>query len=652
MGLVEGVMARPVMLSNGSLMVGLNEHGLVHDFYYPYVGLENLTTARSIHHMIGVWVDGSFSWVDDGSWQTTVDFETDALISNITMHSDELQISLSFQDFVDSDVNAFCRNCTVTNLVNHSRDIRIFMHQVFEISRGGRADTAMYEPEENYILDYKGRCSLLIYAQNQHGQVYDQFAIGNYGIEGKQGTFKDAEDGDLSGSPIEHGGVDSVIRFLLPLEAGAQTTLDYWIIAADSQYVAEKIHQTIKTDGLKKRQEQTRTYWHDWMATGSNKLHGIDSQYLTAVKKSLLVIKSHIDKRGGVIASCDSSIYNYGRDYYSYVWPRDGAYALWPLIRMGFKDEAKRFFAFCRDIMNPDGYLMHKYQPDRAIGSTWHPMLHGNHKELAIQEDETAIVIYMLGEYVMHIGDDEFVRSLYTTLIQPAANFMAEFIDPSTDLPHASYDLWEEKFLTNTYTAAVTYQALLVAADFADKYEYPDDAVSWRRAAERILTGSTIFFDPDRKLLRKGYLLQADDSLSFDNTLDVSSMYGVVMFGLHGTDKTELDETLHAIENILLNQSPSGGAPRYEHDNYFKCDPAYMGNPWFVTTLWLAQFYILSKQTQKAHDILDWVQAHALNSGVLSEQVNPSTGEIISVTPLVWSHAELINTVLDLAKIA
>jgi hypothetical protein len=49
------------------LQSGLNEKGLVHDFYYPYVGLENLTTARMQPHHIGVWVDGDFSWIADDS---------------------------------------------------------------------------------------------------------------------------------------------------------------------------------------------------------------------------------------------------------------------------------------------------------------------------------------------------------------------------------------------------------------------------------------------------------------------------------------------------------------------------------------------------------------------------------------------------------
>jgi GH15 family glucan-1,4-alpha-glucosidase len=359
----------------------------------------------------------------------------------------------------------------------------------------------------------------------------------------------------------------------------------------------------------------------------------------------------HADKRGGIIASGDSSIYNYGRDYYSYVWPRDGAYAIWPLIRLGYREEPKRFFEFCRDILTQDGYLMHKYQPDRAIGSTWHPLLHGNHIELPIQEDETAVVIYMLGEYFDHTHDEDFVRNLYGTLIQPAANFMADFIDPETNMPHASYDLWEEKFLTNTYTAALVYQSLLIAADFAERFEHPDDALRWRDIAETLLEGSDVFFDPERKAYRKGYLLKDDNGLEFDNTLDVSSLYGVMMFGLYKSPDT-VKQTAELIEQLLLDQSPSGGTPRYEHDRYFESTPKFMGNPWFVTTLWLAQYYVRIGEEAKARQYLDWALEHALPSGALSEQINPKSGEPVSVTPLVWSHAELINTLLDITHSA
>lgn len=643
-------MGRPVMLGNGSLTVGLNELGLVNDFYYPYVGLDNLATSRLSSHRIGVWVDDAFSWVDDTTWDIEVNFNHDALISSIQMVNNNLKVKLLFEDFVDSELNFFGRQIRIVNEADNHREIRLFMHQVFQISRSGRADTALFEPDENYILDYKGRCSLLIYGADDEGHPFDQFAIGNYAIEGKAGTYVDAEDGVLSNSPVEHGGVDSVIRFSKQIGPRSETRIDYWVIAADSQYSGEKIHSTILKDTLSGRMDSTRKYWQEWLDIGSKTLQKLNERDVVAVKKSLMIIKAHIDKRGGIIASCDSSIYNYNRDYYSYVWPRDGAYAIWPLIRLGYKDEAKKFFYFCRDILNPDGYLMHKYQPDRSIGSTWHPLLHDKHKELAIQEDETAIMVFMIGEYYKYNNDEEVVRDLYDTFIKPACDFMADFLDPQTHLPHATYDLWEQKFLTTTYTTATVYRALISAVTFAEKFEYPDDVVKWTEATNKISKGVSAFFNNDRKILRKGFLLQADDSLQFDDTLDVSSLYGAMIFDLP-VDYSQIEQSVAAVEDLMLDKTPSGGTPRYEYDNYFASSPPFFGNPWYVTTLWIAQYYVRKGDHKKAEHYIDWSLRHAYTSGVLSEQINPNSGESVSVAPLVWSHAELINTILDIDQV-
>lgn len=643
-------MGRPVILGNGSLTVGLDEGGKVHDFYYPYVGLDNLTTARSMHHKIGVWVDGLFSWTDGDDWATTVSFDNDALISRVVMRSTKLELELTFRDFVDHEFNAWCRQLTVRNQAKQDREVRVFFHQVFEISRAGRGDTALYVPEGNYILDYKGRCSLIVYGHVIDGGGMDQYAVGSYGIEAKEGTWRDAEDGELSNNPVEHGGVDSTIRCSVKMLADSSRVIDYWIIAADAQYDAEKIHERLLQSGLGYRLERQKEYWQNWMAPANRQLIGVPEKQAVAVRKSLMVIKAHTDHRGGIIASCDSSIYNYGRDYYSYVWPRDGAYAMWPLIRMGIRDEPRRFFSFCRDIVNEGGYLAHKFQPDRSIGSTWHPLVHGMHSELAIQEDETAIVIHMLGEYYETTKDLEFVQSMYTSFIQPAANFMADFRDGATKLPHASYDLWEEKFLTTAYTTAAVYRSLLTAADLAEVLQFPDDAAHWRDVAEEIAGSCHVFFDEARGYIRKGYLLQDDGSLQFDNTLDVSSAYGAMMFATRAFGTQEIRGTFKAVEDTLLNKSPSGGSPRYEHDGYFATNPAYLGNPWIVTSLWMAQYFLQVARHPDADRLIDWVFEHAMPSGILSEQVSPIDGSPVGVAPLVWSHAELINTILDLRQ--
>lgn len=643
-------MGRPVVLSNGQLFVGLDENGLVHDFYYPYVGLENLTNARNSQHKIGIWADGDFSWVDGNSWETEVNFEEDALISKVTMRSATLKVTIQCSDTVDSEFNAFIRHVTVTNDDDHERDIRLFMHQVFQISRAGRADTALYVPDDNYILDYKGRCCLLTAGKHTDDGDFDQFAVGAYGIEDKAGTYKDAEDGDLSGNPVEHGGVDSVIRFRRQVSAGESFGVDYWVVAADSQSDAQTIHAKIKLLSVESRLQKAREHWRSWMSPAAETLNTIPKEQLDLFKKSLLIIKAHCDERGSILASGDSSIFNYYRDYYCYCWPRDAAYAIWPLIRVGIFNEARAFFEFARNTMHRDGYLMHKYQPDRAIGSTWHPLIHGRSKELAIQEDETAIVIYMLGEYYRASQDKVFIESFYDTFIEPCTTFISAFIDESTGLPHASYDLWEEKFLTSTYTVCTVIAALESASELATVCNHPDDASRWKRAADAMRSHLQALYHPDG-YFRKGFLLQENGDLAYDDTLDISSLYGLYMYAQLPLDDERMKGTFEQIKQQLFDTSPLGGVIRYPGDNYFLEKSQYKGNPWIVCSLWLGQYLNAVGEPKEALKLLEWARSRALPSGALSEQFDPETGATLGVAPLVWSHAEYINTTLDLARI-
>lgn len=635
-------MGRPVVLSNGQMFVGLDEHGLVHDFYYPYVGLENLTNARSVQHKVGVWVDGSFSWTDDGTWQIKAEMDEDALIGNIEWHSDKLDVTITTNDFVDTAQNAFIRQIHVKNNASESRDVRLFMHQVFELSNAGRADTALYVPEEHYILDYKGRYVLLISGKATNNDSFDQYAVGNYAIEGKAGTFLDAEDGELSGNAVEHGGVDSVIRFSQQLEGGETLKVDYWIIAASSQADAQATHTNFIQQDMDERLGRTRLGWEEWVQSGLKHSKTANNKSL---KHSLLIIKAHCDERGSVLASGDSSIFNYGRDYYCYCWPRDAACALLPLIRLGHFEETKSFLKFAQDTHHRDGYLMHKYQPDRAVGSTWHPLIHGKNRELAIQEDETASVLYLIGKYYEASHDRHFVEAMYHAFVVPCANFLNRFIDEETGLPHASYDLWEEKFLTSTYTVCTVIAGLDASSRLAHEFDRPEESLRWKQTADAIRSNLDKLYHPDG-YFRKGFLLK-DGELVNDDTVDISSLFGIFMYSGLELDDERITSTAKTVEERILNTSPAGGVLRYENDNYFRTKK-YPGNPWVVSTLWLAQYYLAVGRDDEAKGLLDWVYARELPSGVLSEQFDPEDASPIGVTPLVWSQAELINTVLDL----
>jgi GH15 family glucan-1,4-alpha-glucosidase len=632
------------------MMVGLDKDGFVHDFYYPYVGLENHASSRDLHHKIGIWIDGAFTWLDDGTWDITMDYEETGLIGVTKAVCSQLDIALEFHDFVDSELNVFARNIHIVNQANQQRDIRLFMHQVFRVSDSNRDDTVAYLPSHNLLMHYRGRRVFFIYGlQPETNAPFDQYSTGVHGIEGKAGTHKDAEDGVLSCNPVEHGRVDSTMRFSLTIPAHSSQRVHYWVVSAANQADALKTHKQMLRDGLNERIAQTRSWWNDWFSTAANSLHGIDREFLRSTQQSLLLMKSHIDKRGAVIASGDSDMLNYARDYYSYCWPRDAAYVLWPLIRLGYTEEARSFFSFCRDVISADGYLRHKYQPDRALGSSWHPYLYDGREELPIQEDETAIVIFLIGEYLKHTDDEDFVRSLYPTLIQPAAQFMQDYIDSDTKLPHASYDLWEERFLTTTYTTSLVYASLLTAAHLADLFEYPDDAIRWRAVAEDMQAAAReTFFNHDKGYFHKGYIIKHNGMMEFDTTIDASSLYGAVMFGLYDADDPYVLDSVQTLEDTLLDYSPTKGLPRYENDYYHRIDDSSLGNPWFVTTFWYAQYLNENGNTEKAKEYLHWAKNRMLKSGVLPEQIHPETGKHMSVAPLIWSQAEYVNTVLDI----
>jgi GH15 family glucan-1,4-alpha-glucosidase len=52
---------------------------------------------------------------------------------------------------------------------------------------------------------------------------------------------------------------------------------------------------------------------------------------------------------------------------------------------------------------------------------------------------------------------------------------------------------------------------------------------------------------------------------------------------------------------------------------------------------------------EEAAKDIEWAARFA-RSGMLSEQLNPYTGEPISATPLTWSHAEFVRTVIEYDK--
>ncbi|HSW81728.1 MAG TPA: glycoside hydrolase family 15 protein [Candidatus Saccharimonas sp.] len=643
-------MTRPLLLSNGHLQVGINLFGMVHDLYYPWVGYENHARAGNMRHRVGVMVDGKFSWFDDGSWQFTMRYQSRTQIGHTTARNDHLEIIVELLDCVAQDDNVFLRNIHIINTTDRDREVKLFMQQAFLISASLNGDTAQFLPNEPAILHFKGRRNFIISGQDQHGKPFDQHAIGLFETDGHEGTFRDAEDGWLSNNEVEFGKVDSVIGFTSHIAPLDSARFEYWLAAGKSQWQALEIHRKVQAETTLPFYSQTQRHWQRWLGPAEKFLiHVQDSNLHNAFRSSLFVLKSHIDHNGAVMASTDTAMLNYRRDSYAYCWPRDASFALWPLLRMGYKSELKHFFTFCRDVLSPDGFLLQKFRPDGAVGSTWLPYVISGRVIPPIQEDETAIVIWLFGEYIAKSKDRALLVEFYSSLVVPAANFMASYIDETTKLPHASYDLWEEKFLTTTYTAATVYGALNAAAKMAERLHKQSDAVRWQTVAEEIQQAAQkLLFNTERGFFYKGFINDQQKGLVYDGTIDASSFYGAFMFDLFPIGSQELITAAQTMATAFAFTDGPTYVQRYERDQYYTTNPTGMGNPWFVTSLWAAEYDMQTGNMARAKKTIEWVRNCMLPTGVLSEQVHPDNSTFASVAPLTWSQAEFLTSIIDL----
>jgi GH15 family glucan-1,4-alpha-glucosidase len=482
------------------------------------------------------------------------------------------------------------------------------------------------------------------------GVQFTEYTIGLFGIEGKEGAYHDANDGVLERNPIEHGSVDSVLGFSCNLDPGASADVSYWITCGASIPAVHTLDALVISETPERLRASTDAYWRAWLDKDGRDLGALTQPLQTLYRRSLSIIRVHTDNRGGIIASSDTDMLHHGRDTYSYVWPRDGALIAHSLDQTGYSEVAERFFAFMAKCQEPAGYLMHKYLTDGSLGSSWHPWLQNGQAYLPIQEDETASVLFMLWRHYEVTKDLEFIESHYNSFIEPAAKFLCDYIEPLTGLPQASFDLWEEKYGTSTYTAASVYGGLMAAMRFANLLGKENDARTYEVIADRMQKAiTTVLYDSELKMFVKQVRHTEDGELHYDRTIDTSSFHGVVFFEVLEPDHALVKESLKTIEKVLQVEGSSKGYIRYQNDRYYTMQEAGSPNPWVICTLWVAQYYIkVAKKPadlKKAFELLEWTASHASSTGTLSEQMHPHTREHLSTSPLIWSHAEYVLTV-------
>jgi GH15 family glucan-1,4-alpha-glucosidase len=547
----------------------------------------------------------------------------------------------------------FVRFVQVTNESAASKHVKLFFHQQFRIGNARGGDTAYYDPDRQIIVHYRDKRVFAIGLESE-GKAFREYSVGNFEIEGKEGVWKDAEDGELMGCAAEHGLVDSAVAYAIDLEAGATAALDYWIACGKDFVPVYALSDYARSKKVWSVLKQARKHGKKMLKQGLSGFADLEPGIVRLYTDSLFVLDSHTGKAGEIIASGDSGMFEFGKDTYAYVWPRDASFIARALDQAGYPEKTEKYADFCRRAISPDGYFCHKYLADGFVGSSWHAWVAAGRPRLAIQEEETALPVYWLYKHYKITRDKEKLAKHYSSWVRLAADFMCSYRSRQTGLPLASFDIWEQDFAPSTFGCSAVYAGLKAAGKIARLAGDEDGERRYTGVADEIRQAILEHLYSDEMAFFHKAVTETENGLEPDKRIDMSSFYGAFCFGvLDGSD-----ERLHKAYEVALgkldNQTPVGGVARYEGDEFFRTGEDAPANPWFITTFWKAQYEIARagsrQELERVKDVFWWAVDHATESNMLSEQVRSDTGEQVSASPLAWSHAEYVSLVIAYAR--
>ncbi|KAJ8908175.1 hypothetical protein NDN08_008269 [Rhodosorus marinus] len=640
------------------------------EVYYPRVGTDNHTGGA--RWRLGVFVETrGFAWLDGPDVKRTLDYAENELVTKVSCEIPSIKVTVECEDFVDSTLPVFVRTCKIYDN-DALRSTGPLVAKLFFFATpcmGARegGNTATYDPDINGVLCFNRDRYMLITGSS--GSL-EKFAVDDYTVKWRAEedlVRRLCETGRLDKDAVRHGTVETAVQINVdPKTRAASLVL---VFGRSENELNATLDDALTTGGITNLRNRTRQHWRRWMSSRLKAGFAADlrPEASRLYNRSLLVVRTHCDNGGAILAAVDWSVHADQKESYSYCWMRDAGLCAESLSRNKCPEIAERLFRFGLRIVEnaKKPFFYQKYCSDGTVGSGWMGRIDQltGRPTLPIQQDETAILLWAVGRHHdLHPQFDSTRVNIVRHLVFPAADWMCEWRLPC-GLPRPSTDLWEERFGVHLHTVVCVWAALSEASKLANQFEDPARVFRYESALDEIRHAVAEYFP----LMECGWVprmrhVEGDEIAPFvddDRVLDAASAAMFQMGFPEGRQSLfplkHVESTMEAVRRLLWIEKGVGGVARYQDDQFqlqsdVEYEPGITGNPWIICTLWLAEYdiWMAKKQSDllEAREAFNWVVDHAaLESGILAEQVHPTTGEPLSVSPLAWSHTTYLSVV-------
>lgn len=382
--------------------------------------------------------------------------------------------------------------------------------------------------------------------------------------------------------------------------------------------------------------QETLRYWQQWV-----KHCDVPPVYQEEVIRSALALKLHcFEDTGAIVAALTTSIPEApgsGRTWdYRYCWLRDAYYTLGAFRLLGHFEEREQFLQYLINIASsaPDLNLAPLYRIDgktdlaERILEDWpgfrgeKPVRVGNGAALHTQND-------VFGEMVLALTplflDARFREQVTPTVLDLVTRLARRAISVAGQ-PDAGIWEFRTESRPQTFSALMCWAAADRMAHIA-KAHRPSEAEEFSSAASRIR--EEVFakaVDPARGCLVGDY---------GGKEVDAALLQAITLRMLAVEDR-RTEVTVDAIRHDL---EEGGWLKRYRADDGFGVPKV----AFTLCTFWLVEALARMGRETEARAVMERLWEVRSPLGLLSEDVEPSTGQMWGNFPQAYSHVGLIH---------
>jgi hypothetical protein len=492
------------------------------------------------------------------------------------------------------------------------------------------AHCSLYHPVFNGVVHHRGRRWLGVISRSggatQWQRVGHLSEEERYRLWGGDRVTISFNNGDLWGYPAGNikPGWDQVVQGCATWGAFAVAPADeieFLIICAESERHLGRLITQLEHLPTKRFFQMVAGTVERRYFPAMPILNKINNTYVRHLcERSIDVLHALQDaKTGALMAAAEVDPHSRMSGGYGYSWPRDGAYLATALGAFELRERVEHYFRFLADTQDVSGAWWQRYLATGHAGPSWG----------RIQIDEPASVLAAAYLHFRKTKDHLWLENFWPNL-EKGLSFLEAFHADPNPMGHPSHDLWEERMGIHAYSLGAVASAFLTGGHLAGELMETEKQAKYTEIGKRMSAMISEKFVP-----ADGPIYRCKIGDHWDGAADVSMLGLIKPFGIYNTRQPQAQRILEMVRQRLW-WKPTGGVLRYEADTYRG------GNPWILTTLWLAYVELSFGNIHEAREAFQWSISKATSLGMLAEQVHRDSGKPFWVIPLGWSHAMLL----------